>query len=103
VEALKAAARQRLAEGQCAFDLGLDATGIGGGPLEIVSLRAGHPWEALCRAYHALGFDRALDGDEVFRDLVLARIIEPTCHGHITQQVPARGPIRVRRQRSSHG
>jgi hypothetical protein len=25
-----------------------------------------------------LGFDRALDGDEVFRDLVLARIIEPT-------------------------
>ena len=26
----------------------------------------------------ALSFDRALDGDEVLRDLVLARIIEPT-------------------------
>ena len=25
-----------------------------------------------------LGFDRALDGDEMFRDVVLARIIEPT-------------------------
>jgi hypothetical protein len=77
-EALKAAAQQRLAEGQGELDLGLDATGTGGGPLEIVSSRAGHLWDALCRAYQALGFDRALDGDEVFRDLVLARIIEPT-------------------------
>jgi hypothetical protein len=29
-------------------------------------------------AYEALGLDRAAGGDEVFRDLVLARIIEPT-------------------------
>jgi hypothetical protein len=78
VEALKAAARQRLAEGQGAFDLGLDPTGVGGGPLEIVSSRAAHLWDALCRAYQTLGFDRALDGDEALRDLVLARIIEPT-------------------------
>ena len=35
-------------------------------------------WDALCRAYDALGFDHATGGDEVFRDLVLARIIEPT-------------------------
>jgi hypothetical protein len=34
--------------------------------------------DALCRAYQALGFDRVLDGDEALRDLVLARIIEPT-------------------------
>jgi Integrase core domain len=38
VEALKAAARQRLKEGQGAFDLGVDATAVSGGPLEIVSL-----------------------------------------------------------------
>jgi hypothetical protein len=35
-------------------------------------------WDALCRAYDALGFDEATGGDEVFRQLVLARIIEPT-------------------------
>jgi hypothetical protein len=29
-------------------------------------------------AYGVLGFDRVLDGDEVLRGLVLARIIEPT-------------------------
>src|SRR5262249_10489062 len=33
--------------------------------------------DALEQAYRVLGFDRAADGDEVFRDLVLARIIEP--------------------------
>ena len=38
----------------------------------------GHLWDALSRAYDALGFDRATGGDEVFRQLVLARIIEPT-------------------------
>jgi hypothetical protein len=48
LEALKAAGRQRLAEGQGAFDLGLDSTEITG-PLEIVGSRAGHLWDALCR------------------------------------------------------
>lgn len=38
----------------------------------------GHLWDALSRAYDALGFDAAAGGDEVFRQLVLARIIEPT-------------------------
>jgi hypothetical protein len=38
----------------------------------------GHLWEALCWAYQLLGFDQADRGDGVFRDLVLARIIEPT-------------------------
>ena len=37
-----------------------------------------HLWEALCRAYRVLGFESATKGDKVFRDLVLARIIEPT-------------------------
>ena len=37
----------------------------------------GHLWDVLSRAYDALGFGRAAGGDEVFRQLVLARIIEP--------------------------
>jgi Transposase DDE domain len=77
LEALRAAARQRLAEGQGVLDLGLDAAGSSG-PLPITSSRMGHLWDALCRAYAALGFEEATGGDSVLRDLVLARIIEPT-------------------------
>lgn len=78
VEALKAAARQRLAEGQGALDLGLNAVGVDGEPLEIVASKSSHLWDGLCRAYQVLGFNTATGGDEVFRDLLLARIIEPT-------------------------
>ena len=80
LELLKAAARQRLAAGQGEFDLGLEVVRVGkaGGPLPITSSRMGHLWDALSHAYDALGFDTAADGDEVFRCLVLARIIEPT-------------------------
>jgi hypothetical protein len=46
--------------------------------LEIVASKASHLWDGLCRAYQILGFDTAIGGDEVFRDLVFARIIEPT-------------------------
>jgi hypothetical protein len=74
---LKLVAAERIAAGQTELDLGLDA-GAGSGPLEIVGSRAGHLWDALCRAYDSLGFDGAARGDEVFRALVLARIIEPT-------------------------
>ena len=38
----------------------------------------GHLWDALARAYDALGFVGAASADVVFRPLVLARIIEPT-------------------------
>jgi Transposase DDE domain len=76
LEALKAAARQRLAAGQGELDLGLPAGASG--PLEIASSRMGHLWDALCRAYDVLGFAQPTGGDEVFRQLVLARIIEPT-------------------------
>src|SRR6476620_6265612 len=78
LEVLKAAADQRLAAGQQSLDLGLDRPGSAGAPLEIVASRSAHLWEALCRAYRVLGFDAAAGGDEVFRDLVAARIIEPT-------------------------
>jgi hypothetical protein len=50
LEALKAAGRQRLAEGQGAFDLGLDSTEITGSPLEIVGSRARHPTQTSSRA-----------------------------------------------------
>jgi hypothetical protein len=36
----------------------------------------GHLWDALSRAYDALGFPQATGHDEVFRQLVLERIIE---------------------------
>jgi Transposase DDE domain len=78
LEVLKAAARQRLAAGQGELDLGLDAGADGGGPLPITSSRMGHLWDALARAYAVLGFGAATDEDEVFRALVLARVIEPT-------------------------
>jgi hypothetical protein len=84
VEVLKAVARQRLAAGQDELDLGLDPAAAGsggdrgGGPLSITASRMGHLWDALDHAYRLLGFEAAAGGDEVFRDLVLARIIEPT-------------------------
>ena len=82
VELLKAAARQRLAAGQGELDLGLEATGparrgTGGGPLPITSSRMGQLLDALEHAYRVLGFEDAAGGDEVFRLLVLARVIEP--------------------------
>jgi hypothetical protein len=76
LELLKAAARQRLAAGQGVLDLGLD-TSAAGGPLPITASRMGCLLDALEHAYRVLGFDQAAGGDEVFRNLVLARIIEP--------------------------
>jgi hypothetical protein len=76
VELLKATARQRLAAGQGVLDLGLEA-GAAGGPLPIVSSQMGCLVDALSRGYDVLGLAAATGGDEVFRQLVLARIIEP--------------------------
>jgi hypothetical protein len=84
LEALKAVARQRLAVGQPELDFGPDfaalqaGSGAGGGPLAITSSRMGYLWDALGHAYQLLGFEEPAGGDEVFRSLVLARIVEPT-------------------------
>ena len=51
VEALKAAARQRLAEGQGALDLGLDTTGVDGEPLEIIASKPATCGTACAAAY----------------------------------------------------
>jgi hypothetical protein len=76
LELLETAARQRLAAGQGVLDLGLD-TGAPGGPLPITSSRMGCLLEALQRAYQVLGLDLATGSDEVFYQLVAARMIEP--------------------------
>ncbi len=77
--ALKTAAATRLAGGQGVLDLGVgDGTGSVDAPLPITSSRMSHLWSALCTAFERLGFDSVTHGDTVFRDLVLARIIEPT-------------------------
>ena len=67
------------------LDLGLDSAGdvgagdaAGPGPLPIVSSRAGVLWDGLAAAYDQLGFAQATGRDEVFGQLVLARIIEPS-------------------------
>jgi len=76
LEALKAAAQQRIAAGQGELDLGLEPAA--GGPLPITSSRMSHLTDSLERAYRVLGLEDAAGGDKVFRQLVLARIIEPT-------------------------
>ena len=78
LEALKAAARQRMAGGQGELDLGLEPAVQGGGPLPITSSRMGRLVDALEQAYRVLGLEDAAGGDETFRHLVLARIIEPS-------------------------
>ena len=82
VEALKIIAAKRLASGQDELDLDIEVPAQVAAarpePLPIVASRMGHLWDALGRGYDVLGFAEATGGDEVFRHLVLARIIEPT-------------------------
>jgi len=61
--------------GQTELDLGLGDSGAAG-PLPITSSRMGCLLDALDLGYWVLGLDEAA-GDGVFRQLVLARIIEP--------------------------
>jgi hypothetical protein len=77
VELLKAVARQRLAAGQGVLELGPGFGAAGGAALPITSSRMGVLLDALVRGYEVLGLGRAAGRDEVFRQLVTARIIEP--------------------------
>ena len=86
---LKEVARQRLNAGQLSFDLpGLNSENdAGSAPQEpagtgcvapIASNRMGVLLEVLEVAWKAVGLDRLDGADEVFRQLVTARLIEPT-------------------------
>lgn len=75
--ALKAAAADRLAAGQQQLDLGL-VSASGAGPLPITSSRMAVLLDAITAVYDELGFSSIPNSDSVFRDLVAARIIEPT-------------------------
>jgi hypothetical protein len=50
----------------------------GGGGAGAADHLSKHLWDALGWAYDRLGLDVATGGDEVFRQLVLARLVEPT-------------------------
>jgi hypothetical protein len=76
VEVLKTLARQRMHANQDTLDL--DDGRLGDDEAPIVSSRARHLWEVLVTAYELLGLDQACGGDEVFKLLTLARVIEPT-------------------------
>jgi hypothetical protein len=79
LEALKAAARQALTAVPLKLGPGPARPGRDHPrPLEIASSRMGHLLDALSRAYDALGLPQAAEDDEVFRQLMLVRIIEPT-------------------------
>jgi hypothetical protein len=43
-------------------------------------------WNALCVAYRVLGFESVTKGDDAFRDLVLARMIEPISKADASQR-----------------
>jgi hypothetical protein len=76
VEVLTTVARQRMHANQDTLDL--DDGRLGDDEAPIVSSRARHLWEVLVTAYELLGLDQACGGDEVFKLLTLARVIEPT-------------------------
>jgi len=44
----------------------------------VLKSASGILFDALAGVYSSLGFDAVGDGDEVFRDLVIARVVEPT-------------------------
>ena len=85
VELLKAAAYRKIAgEGQDQLDLGFDdeptngSTGGSSSGIKVASMRMGPLIEALTAIYSGLGFEDATEGDEVFYQQVLARLVEPT-------------------------
>ena len=57
LEALKVAARQRIAAGQPELDLGLQARPVGGGPLPITAARMGPLLDALDPQLKTLGWE----------------------------------------------
>jgi hypothetical protein len=88
--ALKAAASERLVAGQAELDLGL-AGAAGSGQLAHHVVTDELPLGGPCTAYEALTFDAVTQGDNVFRDIVVARIIEPTSRADWLRVLPEVG------------
>lgn len=76
LEVLKTIAQQRMTAGQDELDLGDGRPR--GRALTIQASRSEHLWEALAGGYRAVGLEGTCAGDEVFKQLVLARLVEPT-------------------------
>jgi hypothetical protein len=70
-------ARERLHQGQQAFDLGLGARAAPPAGAVVTGTASQVLWDVLESAYLRLGFGAV--ADETFKVLVLARILEPTC------------------------
>jgi hypothetical protein len=77
IELLLIEARERINAGQGVLDLGLAGPRRSGEPLVEVASQMAILWDSLTTAFRVLGFDEAA-GDDAFRDVVLARIVEPT-------------------------
>jgi hypothetical protein len=92
VELLLVEARERINAGQGVLELGLEGPfRVPGEPLEEVASQMAILWDALNAGFRVLGFHEAV-GDDVFRDLVLARIVEPTLkHAAIERVLPEIG------------
>lgn len=76
LELLMAVARQRLHAGQDELELGLAVADQSA--VEIMGTRMGRLLDAIGAVYRQIGFDAVAGADEVFEQLVTARIIEPT-------------------------
>ena len=79
---LKAKAQQLIDDQQPRLVLGTDTAGVQmtgslEAPLAVVGERAGYLIDAIRSVYRRLGFDAATGGDEVFENLVIARIVKP--------------------------
>jgi hypothetical protein len=75
LELLMAVARQRIHAGQDELDLGLalaDQSAV-----EVVSTRMGRLLDAIAAVYRQLGLNTVIGADQVFEQLVTARIVEP--------------------------
>lgn len=80
--ALVQAGREKIAAGSGQRSLYLESLAADSArvvaPAVVESKRSALLWEVLTGACEALGLDEAVGGDEGFRQMVLARLIEPT-------------------------
>ena len=81
LELLKLKAQRLIDGNQLALDYPttppMSPTGTPEAPLAVASQRAGYLLDAITTIYHDIGLDQATCGDEIFKNLVIARIIHP--------------------------